>query len=91
MSAKEMFEELGYSLPFGVYGDYHFTYFKTKDKIKIDGKNHYFETHISFDRELEAVDKMVKGVDSHWYGINYITMPEFKAIQKQIEELGWKK
>ena len=87
MTAKEMFEKLGYKLNGNIYGTYYFDYIKKKDKIKLDGRNYYFESRINFDHELKAVKKDCNPTE--WYGIDMITLEELQAINKQIEELGW--
>ena len=70
MTAKEMFEKLGYE---------HIISNKFPNEIKYK----YLDDYITFDFE----DKTI------WRGEDYdsagITMEELKAINKQIEELGW--
>ena len=77
-SAREMFEELGY-------------------KVEIDNKeilkykrygNKYGEDDIEiynvvFDKFSRCFYALVDGY------MSVINIPEYKAIQKQIEELGW--
>ena len=90
MSAKEMFEKLGYKLNHNmVYGTYYFDYIKEKDKIKLDGRTYYFRSRIHFDHELRTVKKDCTPCE--WYGIDMITLEELQAINKQVEELGWDK
>ena len=75
MTAKEMFEELGYKYKeptFKVHGDRYFYYEDIfKDNIII----FYLK-----EKEFMA-DCNCKPMD--------INMPTFKAIRKQLEELGW--
>ena len=73
MSAKEMFEELGYK-----YHNYAGYISYQKD---IPNKVTYF---IAFDYKDRTVTK-------HQVSDRYlsITISELKAINKQIEELGW--
>lgn len=82
MTAKEMFEELGYERNTNIYlrSDY-------LDKKFIDyykGKIHI--TFSSFS-EPNAFCKFKESLFSN--KTQDITVQEFKAIQKQIEELGW--
>lgn len=83
MSAKEMFEELGYH------------YDKTSNKIVI------FETRYNGFNEM-YVDEIIrfKNIDNKWWKLipqkeivlNFnkeIDVKLFKAINKQVEELGW--
>ena len=74
MTAKEMFEELGYEL-------------KNNDKNEwyYQKGNEYFDTKvIYFDEE----DKTLKCHDGGCGNVP-IDVEELKAIQKQVEELGW--
>lgn len=64
MTAKEMFEKLGYE------EDFHFTYIKYYNKKE--------DRYIWFYQETETIEIQFD-----------ITMELLKAINKQIEELGW--
>lgn len=75
MTAREMFEKMGYTYN-GRKGTSIFRYSKTNE----DGELLF---SIEFDTEFETVATYDR------YGINEITMSIFKAIQKQCEELGW--
>ena len=75
MTAKKMFEELGYKYKeptFKVHGDSHFYY---EDIFKCNLIIFYL--------------KEKKFMTSHNYKEMDIDMPTFKAIHKQCEELGW--
>ena len=74
MNAKEMFEELGYTL-------------EVNNKKKLRYRN--FENDNLSLIEIYKKDKVVwfGNADIH-YEIE-ITFEEFEALQKQIEELGW--
>lgn len=76
MTAKEMFEELGYEY----YEDDGFNDYK-KEKRKLIEPD-----YISFDR-LER-EFFVLNSSKNGKGTT-IDMPLLKAINKQIEELGW--
>lgn len=74
MTAKEMFEKLGY---------------KKDTTYKIYGHLYYFNEDIKIDFDLE---------DKDFYKYSClndcrcsINMQELKAINKQVEELGWNK
>lgn len=77
MTAREMFEELGYSL-------------------KVDNNNliEYSKEdcgHIAFDFDIETKRFYSKQIfiPSMQSTYHSITLDEFKAVQKQMEELGW--
>lgn len=73
LSAKEMFEELGYVKMQDHF--YTINYWK--------GRNETIYSHIDFDLNNKTVIAI-------WWDENQeIDMPTFKAIQKQLEELGW--
>lgn len=81
MSAKEMFEELDYEQT------------KTKRFIKYTYK--YFTSnwyHIMFDLEEKLIDCYISN-DSPFSPNepSSISIDELKAINKQVEELGWNK
>lgn len=83
MSAKEMFEEL----------DYVCTQFVSNKQFEIVYKTKHFisdTTFITFDRQNKTFSKFTNS-DSPFESsrVEDITFDEFKAIQKQIEELGW--
>lgn len=71
MSAKEMFEELGYEIDSTYEIEGHLYYCKDYTKIDFDLKREdFYKYHCSSLRSP-------------------INMKELKAINKQIEELGW--
>lgn len=71
MSAKEMFEKLGYNYERTTFEIFYFTeYRETYDDM------FYIGIHFNLD------DK------NFWSEVN-IDVDELKAINKQIEELGW--
>ena len=67
MSAKEMFEELGYKQDYNI--DYAIRYCNEERDYYI-----YFYKYV---RKIEV--------------LHDITLQELKAINKQVEELGWNK
>ena len=75
MSAKEMFEELGYieseNNNKGITYNYNFTDYSTYSFIHFNKK----------DEKIEMESNVINGYD--------ITLQELKAINKQVEELGW--
>ena len=76
MSAKEMFEELGYKIqPIKDYRAKCFRKYK-KDEYNV----------ITFYSDK----RFIKNGEDSWY-CDYISLEELKAINKQIEELGWNK
>ena len=75
MTAREMFEELGYTYTRRT-GSSAFRYAKSNKEDEL-----LFS--IEFDTEFGTVYIHDR------YGINEITMPVFKAIQQQLLELGW--
>ena len=85
MSAKEMFEELGYKDTSTEY--VHLIHY---EKTFNDGK---FLTHkiIEFDTKDEflCVAREINGVCN--YGAFYFEDGLLQAINKQVEELGWNK
>lgn len=81
MTAREMFEELGY------------TFNQDNVNPQITYKIKYFvsdTTYIYFNLQNKEVTKYTDS-DSPFEApkVEEITFNEFKAIQKQIEELGW--
>ena len=77
-SAREMFEKLGYHESDRPYRDSPIGYFR-----RLDYK-HYVEILFLLS-EKKVVYSSTNGVND----CVAIQMPELKAIQKQIEELGW--
>lgn len=73
MSAKEMFEKLGYEL-------------SKNDKKYIIYENKICDTSmkIIFDLDFKIVKKSYNRNDASW-----IHLQELQAINKQVEELGW--
>lgn len=78
MTAKEMFETLGYHENDRPYRDSPIGYFR-----RLDYK-HYIE--ILF---LLSEKRVVYSSTNSINDCISITMPDLKAIQKQCEELGW--
>lgn len=78
MSAKEMFEKLGYTFK------NHCRYLKNYK----NGKTIF----ITFDEKKKTIVKGKCGYANEPININdyRITMRELKAINKQCEEMGWK-
>lgn len=83
MTAKEMFEKLGYECDVGCDG---ISYSQYIDLPNGDVAN----CQIDFDKVNKTVDKKVvqAGFGTKHYP-SRITFEELKAINKQIEELGW--
>ena len=67
MSAKEMFEKLGY-------------------KRTTNNKNIVEYTHKIYEGKYIYFGKQNKWIET----FEYITLEELQAINKQVEELGWK-
>lgn len=80
MSAKEMFEKLGYKLANDC--EYYLFYEKAL-KENPEYENDYL--HISFEKKDKAFIKTYGDDNSP----EIITMEELQAINKQVEELGW--
>lgn len=80
MSAKEMFEKLGYKL--GRDCEYYLFYEKAL-KENAEYENDYL--HISFEKQDKAFIKTYGDDNSP----EIISIEELKAINKQVEELGW--
>ena len=82
MSAKEMFEELGYK----------FSYNQDKSVMQYEKKEIQWretgQTNINFDLEDKTIDTIFRGSISNNLPPIF-TSNEIKAIIKQIEELGW--
>ena len=79
MSAKEMFEELGYS------GD---KSYKSIRYSKYVGDNLY---QIDIDSEYKYINKRKYTTVFSDSEVDDISFEELKAINKQVEELGWNK
>ena len=76
MSAKEMFEELGY--------EYKESYFNNKLNRIIITDDYKYSTHIIFAIENQSIIATLKNDQAGW-----VSMKLLKAINKQVEELGW--
>lgn len=75
MKAKEMFEELGYKLK----EDESFIYYKNNKLVNY---------HIVFSKEYETVE-ITPTIDNRIHTFVRLSRKLLKAINKQIEELGW--
>lgn len=75
MSAKEMFEKLGYK--------------ETENDIYF--LKYYKPYRLQHDKEIKfhKLDKTFTVKDDNGINYKWIDMEELKAINKQIEELGW--
>lgn len=75
MKAREMFEELGYK--------------ETENDIYF--LKYYKPCKLQNDKEIKfhKLDKTFTVKDDNRTGYRWIDMQELKAINKQIEELGW--
>ncbi len=82
MSAKEMFEQLGYKL---IRNCEFYLFYEKALKENAEYENDYL--HISFEKQDKEVIKTYGDDNSP----EAITMRELQAINKQIEELGWNK
>lgn len=72
MTAKEMFEDLGYELD---------------STHEIQGHLYYFKDYSKIDFDLNR--KNIYKYNSMSYCRCPISLEELKAINKQVEELGW--
>lgn len=75
MSAKEMFEELGY--------------IETEDdKFFL---KYYRKCKLHHDKEIKfhKLDKTITVKDDNGINYRWFNLKELKAINKQVEELGW--
>lgn len=79
MSAKKMFEQLGWYLDIET-NDNQIVY--SKNKFSNDILGFIGAKTITFDKEMESV---------YLNDVNDISMLLLQAINKQIEELGWNK
>ena len=84
MSAKEMFEELGYARDESYEGILYSKYVDENESVNL--------WQIDFDKVNKTVEKSVSkaGFDMKYWN-SEITSEELKAINKQIEELEWNK
>lgn len=84
MTAKEMFEKLGYEI----------SYNQNKTVIQYEKKCRQWreegQININFDLKDETIDTIFRGKISNNLPPIF-KASEFFAIQKQIEELGWEK
>lgn len=82
MTAKEMFEKLGYKFSFN----------QDKTVMQYEKKCRQWreegQININFDLEDETIDTIFRGEISNNLP-PILKASEFWAIQKQIEELGW--
>lgn len=81
MSAKEMFEKLGYKQLI-VHEPYYMFYIK---ELKENPEYENDEIHLEFNFKNKTISKTY-GDDNSVYPI---TIDELQAINKQIDELGW--
>lgn len=75
MTAKEMFRKLGYRYK--------------EPTLKVHGDSHFYYEDIFKCNLIIFYLKEKKFMTSHNYKEMDIDMPTFKAIHKQLEELGW--
>lgn len=73
MTAKEMFEKLGYEIVTN-----------NSRRIKYADK----DTRLDKEIEFNLIKKAFRKGDSDYFSY-FITLKELKAINKQVEELGW--
>lgn len=86
INAKEMFEQLGYKLD--EQEDY-LIYWKNAKDQQINRYYRQNEIQIEFNLAYKTIEKReLFNTDEN---SNIITLRELKAINKQIEELGWNK
>ena len=78
MSAKEMFEELGYELDINVL-----------DIIRYSKEEKDLKSVIRFNVDEKTISTNSVVNNDLW--VLDITSEELKAINKQVEELGWNK
>ena len=81
-SAKEMFEELGYELYEET--DIYMSFRKYPDTIEDDGT--YQEIFFNTQSMFFVIAEYIEGELEE----KFMTTKELKAINKQVEELGWK-
>ena len=83
MTAREMFEKLGYECDNGSDGILYAKYIELKN-------GDIANCHIHFDKVDKTIEKDVSGAMFSMKHYNSkITLEEYEAIQEQIEELGW--
>lgn len=89
MSAKEMFENLGFNTcEEEEFRDYFGTLIRKEIKYSIDAEtiyDKYFGYIIRFITETNNHYVVVRGAGNY----DLIDMPILQAINKQVEELGW--
>lgn len=76
MTAKEMFEQLGYKL--------------TKENSLYIYYQKDTGNTIRIDKDSKSIEKYVEDIYQNRNSYGYITYKELQAINKQVEELGWK-
>ena len=76
MSAKEMFEQLGYEQKTDTMGMYYYRFSSKYEKDNYSG--HDWENTIRFDSYRKNI-----------YSDKYINLQLLQAINKQVEELHW--
>lgn len=79
MSAKDMFEKLGYNL----YKHNTYMFYEKALKENPEYENDY--EHIEFNFISETINKTYGDDNS----VSDINLEELQAINKQVEELGW--
>ena len=74
-----MFEELGYNL------------IESRNNRLLYEKELYENGYLQYELYIvfELKDKEFYKTNSSWKDIEYITMPELKAINEKVKELGW--
>lgn len=85
-SAREMFEQLGYKLD--EQEDY-LIYWKIAKGQQLNRYYRQNEIQIEFNLAYKTIEK--RKLFNTGENSNIITLRELKAINKQIEELGWNK
>lgn len=86
MSAKEMFKEAGYKLDKQAT---YLIYWKVAEQQRINAYYNRNEVQIEFNLYYKTIEKReLMNLDEN---SNIITIEEWKAINKQVEELGWDK
>ena len=80
MSAKEMFEKLGYNR---LYENKHYMFYV---KVLIETPEYEKDSiHLEFNFDNKTINKTYGDDNS----VSEITLKELQAINKQVEELGW--
>ena len=82
MTAKEMFEKIGYACDVSYDGILYSKYVDENGCVNLK--------QIDFDKTNKTVEKSVSkaGFDMKYWN-SKITLKELQAINKQVEELGW--